>query len=91
MQANLSPDAVQRQSEFMYVLSGLHLIHLVAVLGVTTYFTIYFAKKLSNPIQKLVVGTNPFEGLRLSMISQVWLFLHVVWAVIFIAFLAGQA
>jgi cytochrome c oxidase subunit 3 len=90
MQANLDPQVVRRQSEFMYVLSGLHLVHLLAVVGVTVYYTVYYSKKLSNPIHRLVVGTNPFEGLRLSMLSQVWLFLHIVWAVIFTAFLMGQ-
>lgn len=90
MKNNGNLEEIMRQNDFMIVLSAFHLIHVAITLMVTAYFAVYYGKKLANPIYRLVVGTNPYETLKLSLLSQSWIFLHFVWAAIFISFLFTQ-
>jgi len=76
-----------RSTEFLYLLSGLHLFHVVVLLMITSYLMVYFGKKFSDPIPCLITMTNPFEHLKLKLIAHSWYFLHIVWATIFVVFL----
>lgn len=87
MQNSLDAATSLRSTEFLYLLSGLHLLHVVILMLITSYFTVYFAKKFSDPIQCLITITNPFEHLKLKLIAHSWYFLHIVWATIFVIFL----
>ena len=76
-----------RHNDFLYVLSGLHFIHLAALIIVTLYFTFFYSRKIADPVKSLILFTNPYQKLKLQLLSQSWFFLHFVWVVIFMCFL----
>lgn len=80
-------EIMNRHNDFIYVLSGLHFLHLVVLIVVTIYFTYFYSKKLASPVQALIILTNPYQKLKLQLLSQSWFFLHFVWVVIFTCFL----
>jgi len=60
--------------------------YMVTLVVVTTYLMFYYRKRLADPIQKLVISTNPFEKMKLQMISHAFYFLSVTWFIIFMSF-----
>lgn len=77
-----------RSASFLYLLSILHAIHVASVIAITIYVGIRIKMKLSNPIDTLVYYTNPYQRMKLGMISQTWLFLHMIWVVIYLVFMS---
>lgn len=74
---------------FLYVLSALHGLHLLAVLIFT--FSIYFqlVKIDKDPVKYLIAETNPFWTVQLDILKLAWLFLNALWIVVFLFFLFG--
>jgi cytochrome c oxidase subunit 3 len=75
-----------RSGSFLVVLSVLHVLHIVAVVLVSTVSMYRVIAKLSNPISTLVYYSNPYQRLVLQMLTQAWVFLHVVWMLIYLTF-----
>ncbi len=72
--------------KFLTLITGLHLIYLLTLIIASAYFMLYFNRKLSDPVNKLIVCTNPYEKLKLELTTAAWYFLSVVWAVVFVTF-----
>ena len=77
----------ERANAFLMLLSGLHLLHIVTMVLVTTVFMYYYARQLSDPVKRLIFLTNPYEEMRLQLLSQSWVFLHILWVAIYLSFL----
>ena len=75
-----------RSASFLVILSGLHLLHVVAITVISTVVMYKVTAKLFSPITKLVYYTNPYQRLILQMLTHAWVFLHVVWVVIYLTF-----
>lgn len=72
---------------FLYVLSGLHMIHLA---GGMLLLALAFAKSYQvrrDPVKALIMVTNPFDRLRLELITVYWHFLTALWLLLFFFFL----
>lgn len=72
---------------FLYVLSGLHMIHLA---GGMIWLALAFAKSYQvrrDPVKALIMVTNPFDRLRLELITVYWHFLTALWLLLFFFFL----
>lgn len=72
---------------FLYVISGLHVAHLsggLIFLG-WAFWKSYGVKK--DPIKALVMFTNPFEKLKLDLLTTYWHFLGALWVALFFFFL----
>ena len=72
---------------FLYVISGLHLIHLSGgmLLLVMAFVKSYQVRR--DPVKALIMVTNPFDRLRLEMLSVYWHFLTALWMLLFFFFL----
>ena len=72
---------------FLYVISGLHIIHLV---GGMTFLAFTLVKTYSvrrDPVKALIMVTNPFDRLRLELLTIYWHFLGALWLILFFYFL----
>lgn len=79
--------AGKASGSFLYVLTGLHVVHLVGGLLFLTYLlanTIWVSK---DPIRTLIMVTNPYEKIKLQIFAVYWQFLDVLWLVLFFYFL----
>ncbi len=72
---------------YMYILSGLHFIHM---LGGIIFMLITFVEmnKISrDPIKSLVATTNPYQKLKIQLLVAYWHYLDFTWVVVFFYFL----
>ena len=72
---------------FLYVISGLHLIHLAGgmLLLVLAFVKSYQVRR--DPVKALIMVTNPFDRLRLEIVAVYWHFLTALWLLLFFYFL----
>lgn len=68
---------------FVYLLTGLHLLHILV--GVV-YLAIIFQKALKNRtyVDSFVYSVNPPNVLRLKLITRYWHFVDALWLVVFL-------
>lgn len=68
---------------FLYVISGLHALHLLAGMLYLTYFSIQTFKKLSHFAYSVVYFTDPVAEHQLKNFAIYWHFLAGVWLIVF--------
>ena len=68
---------------FVYLLTGLHLVH---ILGGVIYLSMMFQKALKNSsyVDAFVYSVNPPNRLRLKLITRYWHFVDALWLVVFL-------
>jgi cytochrome c oxidase subunit 3 len=68
---------------FVYLLTGLHLVH---ILGGVIYLFMMFQKALKNSsyVDSFVYSVNPPNRLRLKLITRYWHFVDALWLVVFL-------
>ena len=68
---------------FIYLLTGLHMLHILA--GIV-YMSILFRKAVKNRtyIDSFVYSVNPPNRLRLKLMTRYWHFVDTLWLVVFI-------
>ncbi|WP_304232826.1 heme-copper oxidase subunit III [Jiulongibacter sediminis] len=71
---------------FIFILSGLHLIHTLGGL-VALSLVVYNSMKNRSYIDSFVDSVNPPNILRLKLVTLYWHFLDIVWIIIFLFFL----
>jgi len=79
--------AGQSSGTFLYVISGIHLMHLA---GGMLFMTLAFVKSYRvrrDPVRALIMVTNPFDRLRLELLTVYWHFLSALWLLLFFFFL----
>lgn len=72
---------------YIYVLSGLHFTHLI---GGLIFLYVMHRKALSvkeDPVASFIFFANPYERVRLDMLSIWWHFMDILWLVLFFYFL----
>jgi len=72
---------------FLYLLTGIHVFHLLVGIIVLGYFTVKSFRISKDPIKQLLMVTNPFEKLKLELLSVYWHFLGGLWLGLFFYFL----
>lgn len=83
-------DKVQSSPEsspFIFFLSVAHGVYVLLSILCTIIATFLVARKLTDPIKRLIFYTNGYERMKLNLLARVWLFLNVMWAVILAVFL----
>ncbi|NMM47023.1 cytochrome c oxidase subunit 3 family protein [Marinigracilibium pacificum] len=63
----------------LYLLSGLHLLHIIAGLVFMISLFISCLTSLSDPVKNLIYFTNPFQKMKLSLLHAFWVFMDVSW------------
>lgn len=72
---------------FLYVISVLHILHLtfgMAFLSSLFYKSIITA---NDPVKALIMVTNPYQKIRLEMLTIYWHFMDALWLALFLYFL----
>lgn len=72
---------------YLYVISGLHILHLVGGIFFMTYQFIRVSRVANDPVKSLIMVTNPFYKMRLQMLSIYWHFIDILWVGLFLYFL----
>ena len=72
---------------FLYIISGLHLAHILAGLLFLLYLTFNAFDNWNDPIKALVYFSNKYEEVKLEVFSTFWHFIDVLWVVLFFTFL----
>ena len=72
---------------YIYMLSGLHLLHMVG--GVIFVSVLYRTaqKAKQDAVKSFIYLANPYEKVRLEMLSIWWHFMDILWLVFFFYFL----
>ncbi len=71
-------------ASFLYVLTGLHMVHLLAGFAYLIYSFASIGGKTSDQIKELVFFTNPFEKTRLEVLFLYWHYMAGIWLLIFL-------
>lgn len=68
---------------FIYLLTGLHLLH---ILGGVVYLSVLFRKALKNRsyVDAFVYSVNPPNRLKLKLITRYWHFVDILWLAVFL-------
>jgi cytochrome c oxidase subunit 3 len=72
---------------FLYVISGLHLMHLSGGILFLLLALVKTYKVRQDPVKALIMVTNPFDRLRLELLTEYWHFLCALWLFLFFFFL----
>jgi cytochrome c oxidase subunit 3 len=72
---------------YLYLLSGLHVLHLFGGLVYTLMQALAAQKISKDAVQALIVLSSPYELVKARMLTVYWHFLDVVWVILFLCFL----
>lgn len=72
---------------YFYLISGLHLLHVLGGLIFMLKQTIDIQKLSKDAVKTLVFVTNPYELLKFKLLKTYWHFMDGIWVVIFFLFL----
>jgi len=84
---NGSFNNINSSSGFIYLLTGLHMLHIL--IGVV-YMGIIFRKALKNRtyVDSFVYSVNPPNRLQLKLITRYWHFVDILWVIVFLLLLS---
>lgn len=71
---------------FLYVLSGIHIFHLIGAMVFGIIMLIKYARSEKDDIQHLILLTNPYEKMRIALFTTYWHFMDMIWLVLFLIF-----
>ncbi|MEM9052678.1 MAG: cytochrome C oxidase subunit III [Bacteroidota bacterium] len=72
---------------YLYILSGLHFIHMLGGLIFLLLIFIEIVKMSKDPIKSLVGTTNPYHKLKMNLLVTYWHYLDATWVLVFLYFL----
>jgi len=72
---------------YLYVVSGLHVLHLAAGLVFLTMTYTKVSTISRDPVKSLIMVTNPYQRIRLEMLTTYWHFIDILWVGLFFYFL----
>jgi cytochrome c oxidase subunit 3 len=72
---------------YLYVISGLHILHLVGGIFFMTYQFIKVSRVSRDAVRSLIMITNPYQKTKLEMLSAYWHFMDLLWVSMFLYFL----
>lgn len=72
---------------YLYVISGLHVLHLMGGMFFLTYEFIKISNVANDAVQTLIVTTNPYETIRLEILTVYWHYIDFLWLGLFLYFL----
>lgn len=72
---------------YLYIISGLHILHLVGAMFFMTHQFIRVSSIANDPVKTLITVTNPYHKMKLEMLSTYWHFMDGLWVALFLYFL----
>jgi cytochrome c oxidase subunit 3 len=71
----------------LYILSGLHLLHLLGGLIYNAVVLAQVKHMRADPVKSLLIFSSQYEHLKIKMLVTYWHFIDAIWVVLFIVFL----
>ena len=72
-----------RSAAYLYVITGLHVVHLVAILLYLVRLLVKCNRASLDAVQGLIYSTNPYQRVRFKMLIDAWHFVDVLWILLF--------
>ncbi len=72
---------------YIYFLSGVHLIQVLAGLAYMSFLLFEMWKLSLDPVKSLIMTTNPYQKVKLEILSWSWNFLSFSWLAVFLVLL----
>lgn len=72
---------------YFYIISGLHLLHLIVGLGLMAWYLIKGLEITNNPVTELLFEANPENALKANMMCLYWHFVDAMWLYLYVFFL----
>ncbi len=82
---NIFPET-DNSAAYLYLVSGLHLLHVLAGLPFLYFFTKRSQKQLADPVSMLIYFSDPEMKLRLRLLNIYWHFLDGLWILLVLFF-----
>ena len=79
--------ASSTMASYMYLISGLHFLHLLAGIPFLVYFILEAQKRMKDPVTVLIYFTDPDRRRVLSLLNIYWHFLDGLWIYLVLFFL----
>ncbi len=75
---------------YLYVISGLHFLHIIAGLPFLILFLRTAKKKMQSPVSVLVYFSDPEKRLKLRLLTLYWHFLDGLWIYLVLFFIINN-
>ena len=72
---------------YLYVISGLHLVHLVVGVALLLWFSVNALSKQNDPVKLLLFESNPFSKMKVDLLCTYWHFVDGIWIYFYLFFL----
>lgn len=69
---------------FLYVLTGIHILHLIGAMIYGTVLLIQLHKVEQDTLNSLLVLINPYERMKIRLFTIYWYFMDGIWLVLFL-------
>ncbi len=74
-------------ASYMYVISFIHMLHLIGGIPFLAYFWFIAIKKMKEPVSVLVYFSDDTKARRLKLLTIYWHFLDILWIYLVVFFL----
>ncbi len=72
---------------YLYLISGLHALHVLVGVGILGVMMYGLRKKLNDPVKSLLYFTDPSTRLNLKLLAFYWHFVDILWIYLLLFFL----
>jgi len=72
---------------YLYVISGLHFLHIIAGIIVLSIFWLKAKERQDNPVKELLFDTDPVAKLKVKCLALYWHFVDGLWLYLYAFFL----
>ncbi|TAH21626.1 MAG: cytochrome C oxidase subunit III [Cytophagales bacterium] len=69
---------------YMYLLTGLHILHLAGGLAFAGVQTLHYKKACEDGVQALIIFSSKYEKTKMQLLKNYWHFLDILWLIIFV-------
>lgn len=87
LQANNILFTGERSGAYLYVISGLHVIHMAGMMVFLLYLLLEAHNTSKDVVKHLMYSTSPYQKVKFRLLSNCWHFVDAAWVVIFFYFL----
>lgn len=71
---------------YLYIISGLHLVHLVVGILLLGWFLVRAIEHRSDQVKALLFEVDPFSKMRVSLLATYWHFVDGLWVYLYLFF-----
>ncbi len=76
-------------ASYLYLISGVHLVHVLAGLPFLVLFYITAVRKMVEPVSVLLYFSDPEKKMKLDLLTLYWHFLDILWIYLVVFFAAN--